>query len=1170
MAEQLNLISLEKACWEIKQGVGETGASSGRSPFFFIVGAGISAPSVPLAGQIVVQLSDYLVSENQAVPSSADPMERYSRVFGAAHPHRASRQQYFQRLLANKPITRANLRLAHLLSSGKVTNLVVTPNFDSFLSHSLQALGVAPVICDHPRTVVRLSHERESVAVVHVHGTTAFYDCCNLEGELVGRAAPHPNEYTMARFLDETLHHRSPIVVGYSGWERDAIMSALKRRLDVSELGTRLYWFCHKRSDVESLPPWLTNRAQSGQDDVWFVVPEPLRSNVVDDNTRPVVPRDQEESTLDAAVVFEQLAQQFRLSQPLLFSDPLEFLAQNLRGFMLDEVGGDTSYFTSAVIQRVLRAKQLEEQEAQDPSRQQLRAVQTAVRESRYVAAAENTIAMGTRITELTDRELEELLIAAELAVKGRDESASLAQGRILHDWIVFVGRALLTKQPENLGARMALPNALVGKGIALGGMSDHQAALRCFEEAEQLARAATGNDFDKIWSDAALNLAIALGALGRHKDAAKAFQVVLDNDRSDVTSRSSAALNKGIALWRDEDAEGAVDAYEAVLSSVGDGATELDTLLRVHAKFNMGVALSHLKRTVEAMAVYESLETEYWHATDVAVLRHVAGAMVNRGVLLATHNRAEESVEVFRRVFRFSSAESFELRLQVALAYDNAIAALRDLARFDAAGGLRRDMVALFAGAREPQLRLRAANALIAAGDHLRAASDFQQALSVYEESLARFAADTDQTVWVAVARALHGRGVCLLFMDRDDEAAVAFKELERRFGHEQRSELRVWVADAQLGLASALAAKRNYKDALEVFERARTMLVGVSDLDVTKQLVGALVGKGTTLEFVDRADEGLSLLNDVVSRFGDSSDADIEAKVAFALQRKTGLLANRGRDDEAIAAADEFLRRFANRSEPALVTLLAQVLAQKGAVLYRMGRYDDAIGVLTKVPPLEQGSTPKDLSTAVTRAMYLHACALESKGELDEEDVVLGKLSDRVGATTDAEQLMCIGTAMLKRGLKQGSTNPTQSLATYEELAQRFLTHSDAQLRTIAISALNDGGFLLLRRAKCDRGANVPGADTALLGKAREWFERALVAAPEHPVVLGNLGYVAFLAGDKVMAANHLARAIELGGEKQRELEIADAAMCPLPEDVEFAALVASIPAPNQTPHG
>ena len=179
-----NIIDLKTAVSHIRQAC-ETEGLGASSPFFFIVGAGISRPVVPLASQIVLHCKETAQRYERVVqPEPTSPIELYSTWFQAAYPHPKNRQEYIRRMIEGKSITRANLRLAHLLSEKKVSNLVVTPNFDDFVSRALTLFGIPHVTCDHPHTVERIDPEQRDLQIVHVHGTYWFYDCCNSSYEV--------------------------------------------------------------------------------------------------------------------------------------------------------------------------------------------------------------------------------------------------------------------------------------------------------------------------------------------------------------------------------------------------------------------------------------------------------------------------------------------------------------------------------------------------------------------------------------------------------------------------------------------------------------------------------------------------------------------------------------------------------------------------------------------------------------------------------------------------------------------------------------------------------------------------------------------------------------------------------------------------------------------------
>ena len=240
------------------------------------MGGGISHPPIPLASEIVEHCKAKVAKEctRTTEPPGKQLIDIYSHWFDQAYPQPSDRQEYLRELIEGKPVSHANLYLAHLLLEKTITNLVVTPNFDDFLSRALTLFGKPHIVCDHPGTVGRIHPDHDDIQIIHVHGTYWFYDCCNLLGEINERSqSSAQTSSTMASLLDRILWERSPLVIGYGGWEGEVIMTALKRRLQ-SPIGRNVYWFCYRRAEVDSLPDWLKSNPQ-----VYFVVPSSKESS---------------------------------------------------------------------------------------------------------------------------------------------------------------------------------------------------------------------------------------------------------------------------------------------------------------------------------------------------------------------------------------------------------------------------------------------------------------------------------------------------------------------------------------------------------------------------------------------------------------------------------------------------------------------------------------------------------------------------------------------------------------------------------------------------------------------------------------------------------------------------------------------------------------------------
>lgn len=393
-----------------------------------MVGAGISCPTVPLASEIVRECK-LRAQQNGTIdqPSRLIPIEEYSWWFQEAFHSPRDRQEYLRNLIKDRPISHGNLRLAHLLLDKKVSNLVVTTNFDDFLSKALTLFGATHLVCDHPAAIQKIDPENDDLQIVHVHGTYWVYNCCNLKEEIEARSKrPESSTSSMANFLDRVLSNRSPLVVGYSGWENDVFMSALNRRL-VSELPFNIYWFCHRRSSIDTLPTKLKEHPN-----VFFVLPPPLTKMQdvfpeSDQHGKPLevfttvglkdeLVEQPYENSISSSDVFDELIRKFELQPPLLTRDPLEFQAQHLRRSLpLEEVNNAEPdiYRIDKVIERIDQGRQ-KLIETSQITESPLEAMRNALRRSQYLEA----IKVGNAISQdnLNVEQLHELMNAMWIA----------------------------------------------------------------------------------------------------------------------------------------------------------------------------------------------------------------------------------------------------------------------------------------------------------------------------------------------------------------------------------------------------------------------------------------------------------------------------------------------------------------------------------------------------------------------------------------------------------------------------------------------------------------------------------------------------------------------------------------------------------------------------------
>ena len=147
-------------------------------------------------------------------------------------------------------------------------------------------------------------------------------------------------------------------------------------------------------------------------------------------------------------------------------------------------------------------------------------------------------------------------------------------------------------------------------------------------------------------------------------------------------------------------------------------------------------------------------------------------------------------------------------------------------------------------------------------------------------------------------------------------------------------------------------------------------------------------------------------------------------------------------------------------------------------------------------------------------------------------------------------------------------------EAIAVYDDIDRRFGRDEAPGMREQVARARNGLGFAKLMLAKACWQDEVQRQ--ALLSTARLVCERALgnCAQNDRAIVLGNLGYSLFLAGEREAARAPTLECLKLGGQKQMALQTADAQQHRVePEDSEYEQLLNELwrslpPAGNTVP--
>ncbi len=431
--------------------------------------------------------------------------------------------------------------------------------------------------------------------IVHVHGSYWFYDCCNLRDEIEDRAVTSPPmSASVGGLLQGLLVYRSPLVIGYSGWEGDVIMSALRRRLSGGPLPYNLYWFCFRRAQVESAPEWLKNHSQ-----VRFVVPgeerpEPVPTDELessDTRAREVLTPEKQappgkakgDPTLNATQVLEELIRSFNLKAPPLTQDPLAFFADSLRNLLPqdDEPRGERDlYFIGKVIKRLERAREREERVGTAESC--LDRVRDNLRRSQFREAIR--VAMAVQLHDLDDSQVGELLEATMEAALGLlDDSVEELEGYKL---VARIGEIATSRGIASISMYEQVARALRYEGLTLGTLNRSEEAIATYDE--------------MVW---------------RFGEAAE------PGVREQV---ARALFNKGFRLGTLNRNDEAIATYDEVVRRFGE-ATEPGVREQVaKALVNKGVTLGTLNRSDEEIATYHEVVRRFGEATEPGLIEQV------------------------------------------------------------------------------------------------------------------------------------------------------------------------------------------------------------------------------------------------------------------------------------------------------------------------------------------------------------------------------------------------------------------------------------------------------------------------------------------------------------------------------------------------------------------
>jgi tetratricopeptide (TPR) repeat protein len=313
------------------------------------------------------------------------------------------------------------------------------------------------------------------------------------------------------------------------------------------------------------------------------------------------------------------------------------------------------------------------------------------------------------------------------------------------------------------------------------------------------------------------------------------------------------------------------------------------------NAMHGMALNLALIERDREALAAYDEIIARYRDAEDRALRGHLARALLNRGLALEQMGHHEQAIETWDDVIaRFDADERF--RAPALLAREQKASTLRALDRLD-------------------------------------------EALALYDDVLLR-AADADpRQVQRHTDLALSNKAFVLLLQDRLDEAiVVADATVERLDDSERPADLAIAV----LNLAGALVKRGRLEEALDVYQGLTERLGADPAPEVLEHLIVAVTNEVEVLGMLGRAEDAEETHADVLQRFGEKVPRALQRAAARNEQDEggapvvAGLLLKQAialfqleRDDEALICVNDLIERFSDETNPEVERVLAMARA-------------------------------------------------------------------------------------------------------------------------------------------------------------------------------------------------------------------------------------------------
>lgn len=834
-------------------------------PYFFIAGAGISAESVKTSIQITAECKR-ICRENQ-YGKRGKVEEQYSYWMEKAFPHKETRKRYIENLLKNKKIPESVIKLANILQSRKVSNLVVTPNFDTFIYDALKLFGENDILlADSSNSAGKLNIESNSLNILHVYGTYEFYDCCSIKRS-EERNTVEDGLFSVRSFLRTALNGMSPIVIGYSGWENDVIMTELKERFKMP-LKYKMYWFCHTEEDYKNLPLWIKyydEEKKIARDDVVFVLPEEedIYGFDIDNNFKYT----EFNESLDASNVLGSFINEFNIKSPDIIQNPIKFLKKYFEENFCHNIYSDFLLlrFTN------------------DENDEDINVIKEAIINKDIKTILERTKGFVDKIDNKEEKEVRSLLKYLTMAVE-QHTVAGMRKNDLKNLISLY---EMLYKSIENSAEDIDKINLIKIQLEEISTLNNHNLIKNKINNIFYTMNTISENneEYKKVYRKC-INIKLS----HTEEDNNELYSQIIDKIKKwdSVQDRKLLIrmyIENAELLEDEDDLQGSIEMLENAEKYFGYiKDDEWFENVFILCRLRKAQLFNDIEQYDKALLEIECVKNRYYNSDDLKLKQFLADALILKGSILKKNMRLEEAENSFDELYSRYSQDKDEY------------------------------------------IRRKAVKALLNKAEVLEMNEDFYEAIEVYNDVINRYKDDKDIELKRNAAQARLNKLVILTKNEKDDTIVRKCDEILKIYENENDEKIKLVALQVTLCKAIGLHNSGRQKEAIDLYNSIIRARKEDADIKMKSLIMEARIFQSYCLKDNTEILDTKQMCNEIITLCKTDEDKKSNTKVVETMLSHADSLIKAGDIEEGIKIYNEI--EITYRDNPKVIRTIREFI--------------------------------------------------------------------------------------------------------------------------------------------------------------------------------------------------------------------------------------------------